>query len=109
MHKLRYLLYSLFIASLLLHAGCSRKVPGLQSFPPMEQQGYTKATVKSYTSDGCTWLLVLENGKKLQPAFLDIPFQKDGLAVWLKYEVTKSNASICMTGQPVNITDIQNR
>lgn len=99
----------LLLISTLIFSACSPKVPGTQSVTPMEQQGFVKATVKNYTVDGCTWLLELENGKKLQPAFLDIPFQKDNLAVWIKYTVTKSNASICMTGQTVNITEIQQR
>ena len=109
MNKLLRPLLLLFIIAVFVLPACSRKVPGQQSVAPMEQEGFVKATVKNYAVDGCTWLLVLENGKKLQPAFLDIPFQKDDLAVWIKYEVTKSNASICMTGQPVNLREIRER
>lgn len=71
--------------------------------------GYTKATVINYTVDGCTWMLELEDGKKLQPAELKPEFQKDKLNVWIMYETRKGGIGICMAGEMVNITAIELR
>lgn len=95
---------------ILLNA-CTHKSPGLQSFPPEEKnkEGFTKATIINYTVDGCSWLLELEDGKKLQPETLDQKFQKDKLKVWIKYTIKKGGVGICMTGEMVNITAIEER
>jgi hypothetical protein len=74
-----------------------------------QQEGYEKAIVKDYRVDGCTWLLVLEDGKKLQPVELKPEFQKDNLRVWIRYEIKKNGTGICMTGEMVTITTIERR
>ncbi|MCW3101731.1 MAG: hypothetical protein JWO09_171 [Bacteroidetes bacterium] len=71
--------------------------------------GYTKATVIDYKVDGCTWMLELEDGKKLQPAELKPDYQKDKLQVWITYEIKKGGMGICMAGEMVNITHIELR
>ncbi|MCW3071812.1 MAG: hypothetical protein JWO44_1702 [Bacteroidetes bacterium] len=71
--------------------------------------GYTKATVVNYTYDGCSWMLELEDGKKLQPSALKPEFQKEKLKVWIRYEPKKGGMGICMAGELVNITEIELR
>jgi hypothetical protein len=70
---------------------------------------YTKAEVINYAIDGCTWMLQLKDGKKLQPSYLKPEFQKDKLKVWIKYSPKKGGVGICMAGEMVNITEIELR
>lgn len=74
-----------------------------------KENQYTAATVVSYAVDGCTWMLELEDGKKLQPAELKPEYQKDQLKVWIAYEIKKGGIGICMAGEMVNITHIELR
>ena len=69
------------------------------------KEGYTHATVINYTIDGCTYLLQLEDGKKLEPDNLKDEYKKDNLKVWIKYQPRKGN-SICMAGEMITIIDI---
>ncbi|MDQ3048802.1 MAG: hypothetical protein M3R27_14725 [Bacteroidota bacterium] len=71
--------------------------------------GFEKAVIKNHLIDGCTWIMELENEKKLQPVNLTSEFQKDQLKVWVKYAVKKGAVGICMTGEIVNITEIEIR
>jgi len=72
--------------------------------------GYTPATVIFYELDGCKWMLLLENGAKLQPqGMLAEAFQKDQMKVWVKYEMQKDAPNICMAGEVVKILDIKER
>ena len=71
--------------------------------------GASKATVVSYQFDGCSWILLLENGKKLQPNKLPPEFQKDQLKVWIKFVIQKNVVSTCMTGDPIALTEIELR
>ncbi len=68
-----------------------------------------EATVINYTVDGCSWLLILEDGTKLQPENLAPEFQKNNLKVWISYELKKGGSSICMTGKMVTLASIQLR
>jgi len=100
---------ALILFIILLNA-CSHKVAGTKAFPPEEtKEGYTKATVINYAVDGCSWLLQLEDGKKLEPANLSDEFKKDKLKVWVQYQIKKGGMSICMVGEMVTITKIEVR
>lgn len=74
-----------------------------------EKEGYTKATVIAFELDGCKFLILLEDQKRLEPVNLSPDFQKDQLAVWIKYAIKKDGVSICQAGQMVDLTDIQLR
>lgn len=69
-----------------------------------------KATIRNFTGlDGCSWLLVLEDGKKLEPTNLenfDFIKLEDGKKVIVEYEAQTAMASICMAGSIVKITCI---
>ncbi len=67
--------------------------------------GYTLATVIKYPVDGCSYLLQLENGKKLEPENLQARYKKNNLKVWVKYRYYQGNSS-CMAGEMVTITHI---
>jgi hypothetical protein len=71
------------------------------------------ATLKNLTGlDGCSWVLVLDNGKKLEPTnlkkFYNIKLE-DGKEVYVKYETKPLAASICMVGTIVEIICISEK
>ena len=72
-----------------------------------KQDGFVKATVINYTVDGCTFMLQLEDGKKLEPVNLKEEFKKDNTKVWIQYQHYKGN-SICMAGEMVIVNKIEN-
>lgn len=74
-----------------------------------EKEGYSKATIVNYQVDGCTFILQLADGKKLQPYNLSDEFKKDQFAVWIKYVPKKNVFNSCMAGQVVELSDIQIR
>jgi hypothetical protein len=73
-----------------------------------KDNAFTAATIIDFKLDGCSWMLELENGKKLQPLNLKSEFQKNDLKVWVKYTIKKVNG-ICMAGETVDITEIELR
>lgn len=70
-----------------------------------EQKGFKKATVITYI-DGCSFLLQLTDGKKLEPVNLPEEFKKENTTVWITYAAFKGS-SICMAGQMVTINEIE--
>jgi hypothetical protein len=84
--------------------------------------GSTYATVKDFSGlDGCGWVLVKDNGEKLEPYFPGNPGNeslntdsfspsfslRDGQRVRIGYEVLEDMASICMIGKTVKIICIE--
>lgn len=105
-NKLKQIVLILLVV---LTASCSKKVAGLKSFPEETKEGYIKATVVNLTLDGCSWMLQLEDGKKLEPVNLKEEFKKDKLNVWIQYQVKKGGMSVCMAGEVITISDIKLR
>ncbi|MCE9538942.1 MAG: hypothetical protein K8R85_06965 [Bacteroidetes bacterium] len=71
-----------------------------------EQNGFVKATIINYTFDGCSFMLQLGDGKKLEPVNLPVEFRKDNIKVWIKYQHYKGT-SICMAGEMVTVIAIE--
>jgi hypothetical protein len=100
-----YVLALLFIGSL---TGCSE-----QAATPESPACQTKATVKDLRGlDGCSYVLVLESGEKLEP-LLDAGqpsptikgiVLRDGMHVTLSYQERNDYGSICMVGKIVEVT-----
>ncbi len=72
-----------------------------------------EATLKDLTGlDGCSWVLVLANGKKLEPTNLE-KFDNikltDGKRVFVEYKTILNAASICMVGTIVEIICISEK
>lgn len=66
--------------------------------------------VKDFSDlDGCGYLIVLEDGKKLQPGeIVDENWEwKDGQKIVFSYEPMPDMMSICMAGEIVKITAIE--
>lgn len=84
-------------------AGCANSKTATTNPPP----GAIPAKVIDMRElDGCTFLLELEDGRKLQPTTaLPEKFQITGKKVLITYKTTDM-MSICMSGQPVTILTI---
>ena len=111
MNKHKHNLLIIVLVSLSALPSCIFLMKGDRHNPETEKiyEGYTKAEVINYTVDGCSWMLQLEDGKKLEPAGLKPEFQKDKLKVWIKYTIKKGGAGICMAGEMINLTEIELR
>lgn len=115
-HWLYGLLFLLALMTLGSLTSCNRE----EASPEPNSCG-TSATVKDLTGlDGCGFVLVLDNGEKLEPV-LDIircgtpPVPppaingialEDGMRVRVTYEELKDRGSVCMAGKIVKVTCI---
>jgi hypothetical protein len=71
----------------------------------------TFGTVKKASLDGCSYLIYLENGKKLEPVIIE---NKDfkleaGQKIRFSYEPEQEVMSICMAAPTVRVTCIELR
>lgn len=103
---------TLMITSMILLVmvqACKVNVPVQQEIrkePVPSYIGYTKATVINSNLDGCSWMIELEDGRKLEPVNLKDQYKKEGLKVWIQYKHYE-NYSFCMAGEMVTITAIE--
>lgn len=68
----------------------------------------TLATVKQVALDGCKWVLILDDGTKLEPYGIPETFVlQDGMRVSIAFDDHIKVASICMMGKPARILCIQ--
>ena len=117
MKKVFYLLIALFLfTSYFFFSSCHCKKKATAETKTVElpkrdfeKEGYTKATVIIFDIDGCKYMLQLEDQKKLEAVNLSADFQKENLAVWIKYTIKKGAMSICQAGQIIELADIQLR
>ena len=71
---------------------------------------YQTGTIRDYTGlDGCTFIIELDSGEKLEPVnlndFLESP--KDGQTVKITFKPEPQMASICMVGTIVSIQSLK--
>ena len=97
---------------------CSKPINTIETQAPVEDDKILcangiNATLKNLTGlDGCSWVLVLDNGKKLEPTNLkkfDHIKLEDGKQVIVEYEPKPLAASICMVGTIVEIICISEK
>lgn len=89
----------LFALTLGIVACCTPKKVKDDPVPENRTTCLTAGTVKDMRGlDGCTFLIILENGQKLLPARLPDPdFQfREGQKVRFDYKKSTAGASICM-------------
>lgn len=111
-NKLKYITNTIAIILFISICSCKTKAPQQNNNQPNSietKEGYTKATIINYAVDGCSWMIQLEDGKKLEPSNLADEFKKENLKVWIQYQVKKGGMSICMAGEMVTITTIEIR
>lgn len=71
-----------------------------------------KGTLHDYTGlSGCSWIIELESGEKLEPVNLHLlDFEPaDNLEIYFKYRTAEDQVSVCMVGKMVEITCISRR
>jgi hypothetical protein len=98
---------NLLLISIILMACKTPKGTGVMTRQEAIRQGYIHVTVKDYRDlDGCQFLLVLENGEKLQPQQMDEKYKVDSIMLYIKYKKI-DGMSICMAGTLVELTDVK--
>ncbi len=71
-----------------------------------------KGTIHDYTGlSGCSWIIELENGEKLEPVNLHmLDFEPaDNIDIYFKYNTAEKQFSNCMVGKMIEITYISKR
>ena len=112
MNKLKYIPFTIVIIISSLLFSCTKPLQsegGNKTKSSSKNDGYVNATIVRSDLDGCSWIVELEDGKKLQPISLTPEFQKDKLKVRIKYFINKDGMSICMVGEMINVLDIKLR
>ena len=95
-------IFSLVLIPVVLAACASKK--NVASTPPDKQAVF--AVVIDYSEiAGCTWLLELSDGQKLQPVNLAEEYRRKGLKLFITYK-TYDGVSVCMTGKMVTLTSV---
>ena len=79
---------------------------------PILTPNFENAVIKNFGGlDGCGWIIILEDGSRLEPLNLDdfsiIP--TEGLEIEIEYSIKTDIASICMVGAAAEISAIQER
>ena len=101
-HMKNYILICMILVGFAL-AGCANSRP---QPTPLPAGAIPAKVIDMRELDGCTYLLELEDGRKLQPVTaLPEKFQINGMKVMITYKITDM-MSICMSGQPVTLLTI---
>ena len=91
----------LFLCIAITVSACSEKTTTATT-PPHTAQAVI-ATVVDYSElDGCTYLLELSDGQKLQPVNLSEEFKRKGLKLFITYKYY-DGMSTCMAGRMVTV------
>lgn len=97
----------IYLPSLLLILAVSSCLGRKQESAVKEQPSGTLVQVVDYRElDGCTFLLELENGEKLQPVNLDKQYQVAGKKLYVTWK-NYDGMSICMSGKMVELLTVQ--
>ncbi len=83
----------------------------LSSCPDQKCENGQKGTIKDYTGlDGCSWIIELDNGKRIEPSnqdFIEKFEPEDGMKVIVSFKPDSNGISICMVGEMVIIKCIE--
>ncbi len=70
--------------------------------------GYVAMTVKDYHElEACGFLLMDMDSVFFEPMQMDPTFYQNNLKVFVKYQLSKNQMSICMRGQKIDLLDIK--
>jgi hypothetical protein len=71
-------------------------------------EGYVAMTVKDYHElESCGFLLMNSDSVFFEPTQMDPSFYQNNLKVFVKYQLSKNQMSICMRGQRIDLLDIK--
>jgi len=102
-----------YIIKLIAHNGngpvCEYKMYDYFTGFNLKDTCLNKGTVRNYTGlDGCSWIIELDNGLKLNPVKFDAPFTfYDNQRIEFSYVELKDINTDCMVGIPVEIKCIK--
>lgn len=103
----KYLSSFLVLFSFILFNACAQKTTPVvpdSTVPPVANEGSVFAKVVDYSElDGCTWILELSDGQKVQPVNLPEEFKRKELKLFVTYKFF-DGSNTCMTGRMVTIT-----
>jgi hypothetical protein len=94
------------ILFVMLLAGCTAQK---DTFNPDEliRNGFVKVEVVDMRSlDGCEFVLKLADGTSLEPIAMKDEYKTNGLQLFVKYNLITDQASICMVGSIVELTEV---
>jgi len=101
--NLNIIRFASVLMMLLIFSSCAQKATPTVDAPPA---GSVPVTVLDYSElDGCTFILELADGQKLQPVNLSEEFKKKGLKLYVSYKVS-DGMSVCMAGRMVTLTSV---
>ena len=83
--------------------GCAPK-KDVPAAPPGKQAIFARVIDYSEVA-GCTYLLELSDGQKLQPVNLDEKYRKTGLKLFITYKIY-DGVSVCMAGKMVTLSSV---
>ncbi|MBK9637826.1 MAG: hypothetical protein IPO63_08400 [Bacteroidetes bacterium] len=97
---------------LLLVASCKTKKNTIiqeETEPVIEvPEGYEAMIVKDYHElESCGFLLMNADSIYYEPIQLDPIFYQNNLKVFVKYQISKNQMSICMKGKKIDLLDIK--
>jgi hypothetical protein len=71
-------------------------------------EGYEAMIVKDYHElDACGFLLMNTDSIYFEPIQMDPVFYQNNLKVFVKYQVSKNQMSICMKGRKIDLLDMK--
>lgn len=106
---MKQLIKATLLLFFLISVGCKNSKNTTQK-EDYAQQGFLKATVTKFNLDGCSFVLTLEDGKKLEPINIPTELKIADKKIWLKYVSPKKQLfSTCMAGEMVEIIDWKER
>ena len=95
-----------YVALILLNclAGCSGTKESLKADKP--EPGIAVTVEDATGLDGCTFLLIMDDGSRLQPVNLPEQYCKNGVRIMITYREIKG-VSVCMAGKMVEVTSVR--
>ena len=110
--KIKYIQLITFCLVLLLVASCKTKketiLPEEVEIVIEAPEGYEAMIVKDYHElEACGFLLMNADSIYFEPILLDPAYFQNNLKVFVKYQDSKNQMSICMKGRKIDLLDIK--
>ena len=98
---IRILIFAVVVSATTSGCKAQKKIPAT----PAEKQAVWAKVIDYSEIAGCTYLLELSDGQKLQPVNLQEEYRRAGLKLFITYKVF-DGVSVCMTGKMVTLTSV---
>lgn len=110
--KIKYLQLISFCLLLLLMGSCKTNKEAIvqEDIEPVIEvpAGYEAMIVKDFHElEACGFILMNADSVYFEPMHLDPTYYQNNLKVFVKYQVSKNQMSICMKGRKIDLLDIK--